>query len=337
MPRSASGVATIVCSFWVAVVIDRSPPLTSEFTCDFTCGLTVRRRNRRRGQSPRLQSTRTIGLKRTARKYTGERLSRPGPRWPRGPGSASSRALSRPLDAGSARSRRRLRSRSSPSAPTAAHGRRANPSAAASTASSTVVDRRWCDASSRPVASARSSPWMCSRQRQHARRRLGDRHRVLGSRVSPGERDRHPTARSRGPTSTRTGTPFSSQSTTRRPNDRSVRVSISVRTSTPLSSRASRSAASRRAVLAPHEQHDDLDRSEPGRDAQPGVVAVAHDQPADHPGGRAPRGLPHVLERARLGRVLGVEHLGEVLAELVARAHLQRLAVAHHRLDRRAC
>src|SRR3989442_1640196 len=75
-------------------------------------------------------------------------------------------------------------------------------------------------------------------------------------------------------------------------------------------------------------------RREARRDAQAVVVAVAHDQAADHAGADAPRGLPRVLALAAVGEVLDVERLGEVLPELVRRAHLQGLAVAHHAFER---
>ena len=48
----------------------------------------------------------------------------------------------------------------------------------------------------------------------------------------------------------------------------------------------------------------------------------------------APRRGPRGLLRARVVEELDAERAGEVLAELVARAHLQRLAVAHHRFER---
>jgi len=84
-----------------------------------------------------------------------------------------------------------------------------------------------------------------------------------------------------------------------------------------------------RAVL--DDQDEDLDWSEPGRYPQPGVVAVTHDQPADHAGGHTPGGLPDVRPLTGGGQVLHVEGPGEVLTEFVAGAHLQRLAVTHHR------
>jgi hypothetical protein len=80
------------------------------------------------------------------------------------------------------------------------------------------------------------------------------------------------------------------------------------------------------------DQDEDLNGREPRRHPQAVVVAVAHDQAADHPGGRAPGRLPGVLAAALGGGELHVERLGEVLAQLVAGAHLQRLAVAHHPL-----
>ncbi len=45
-------------------------------------------------------------------------------------------------------------------------------------------------------------------------------------------------------------------------------------------------------VVVADGHHHDLDGGQLRRDAQPGVVAVAHDQAADHAGGDAPRGGP---------------------------------------------
>ena len=63
------------------------------------------------------------------------------------------------------------------------------------------------------------------------------------------------------------------------------------------------------------------------------VVAVGHDDRADQAGGHAPRGLLHVLEGVVLVRVLHVKRLGKAVAEVMARAGLERLAVVHHGLD----
>ena len=174
------------------------------------------------------------------------------------------------------------------SAPTAAHGRRANPSAAASTASSTV--------STVGGAASRAGPWPRRAARPGCARGAPARRGAASATgtVSFAPESRRtsvttPAARSRGPTSTRTGTPFSSQSTTRRPKltgrcGRRART----RTPTPSSSRGESLGGLAGAVLVPDEQHDDLDGREAGRDPQAGVVAVAHDQAADHPGRRRP-------------------------------------------------
>jgi hypothetical protein len=83
-----------------------------------------------------------------------------------------------------------------------------------------------------------------------------------------------------------------------------------------------------------HRDHDALDVREPRRDAEPVVVAVRHDQAAHHPRRRAPRRGPCGLSLALGVQELDLEHARKVLAELVARAHLERLAVAHHRFAR---
>ncbi len=70
-----------------------------------------------------------------------------------------------------------------------------------------------------------------------------------------------------------------------------------------------------------------------GGRTRPSSSRVGHDEAADQAGADAPRGLPDVLDLARLGLELDVEGLAEVLAEIVAGAGLQGLAVLHHRLD----
>src|SRR5205823_3291539 len=80
--------------------------------------------------------------------------------------------------------------------------------------------------------------------------------------------------------------------------------------------------------------HDDLRRGGARGDAHAVVVAVDHDRGPDQAGRDAPRRLPRVLHLAALVLEADVERLGEVLRELVAGAHLQRLAVAHHPLAR---
>jgi len=86
-------------------------------------------------------------------------------------------------------------------------------------------------------------------------------------------------------------------------------------------------------VLAPDRHDHDLDRRQAGRQHQPLVVAVAHDDGADHARADAPTGGPGVLELIVLVQELDIECPGKVLAHEVAGARLQRPAVAHHRLD----
>jgi hypothetical protein len=87
-----------------------------------------------------------------------------------------------------------------------------------------------------------------------------------------------------------------------------------------------------RALVVFDGDHHDLDRRDARRHAQPGLVAVRHDEAAHHAGararGRRPAGL---LDTVGVG-VGDAECPGEVLPELVAGRHLQRLAVSHHRL-----
>ncbi len=84
------------------------------------------------------------------------------------------------------------------------------------------------------------------------------------------------------------------------------------------------------AVLVAHHQDHDLDGRQERRDPESVVVAVRHDQRAHEPRRCPPRCLPDVLFLSGLVEECGVEHAGEVLPELVAGSHLQRLAVAHH-------
>ena len=140
-----------------------------------------------------------------------------------------------------------------------------------------------------------------------------------------------PSARSRGPTSTRTGTPLSSQSTLRRPKLVSVRSSR--RTRWP----AARSSAEMRVGRRPHlgvvldDHHDHLRRRQrraagagrsrrraPSRARPTSRVETPHD--VCHTYSVVPDAFEKVMSKGR----------GEVLAELVAGSHLQRLAVAHH-------
>jgi hypothetical protein len=67
---------------------------------------------------------------------------------------------------------------------------------------------------------------------------------------------------------------------------------------------------------------DDVDGGHGGREHEPRVVGVGHDEPSDEAGGGAPRRLPHVLDLARLVLKLHVEGAAEVLSQIVARAGL---------------
>ena len=127
---------------------------------------------------------------------------------------------------------------------------------------------------------------------------------VRFSPVSRRTRVTRPSARSRGPTSIRTGTPLSSQSVARRP--KLVATWASSRTCTPAAFSSAASAAA--ASPAPSSSRTSSTTAwigrEPGGITQAGVVAVGHDQPADHAGGHAPRRRPAELRcrRWRRGR-----------------------------------
>ncbi len=83
----------------------------------------------------------------------------------------------------------------------------------------------------------------------------------------------------------------------------------------------------RRALLVgPVDRHDDhLDRGDRRGQAKPGIVAVGHDRAAHHPGAEAPRGGPCVLLLTAGIEEGHVISLGEVLAQEMARAALERL------------
>ena len=68
-----------------------------------------------------------------------------------------------------------------------------------------------------------------------------------------------------------------------------------------------------------------LDRRDPRRQDQAGVVAVDHDERADHAGRDAPARRPDVLALAVHVLEGDVERLGEVLAEVVGRADCSAL------------
>ena len=125
-----------------------------------------------------------------------------------------------------------------------------------------------------------------------------------------------PSARSRGPTSMRTGTPFSSQSTDAPAEADVDPASSSTRTPGGVELGGQpRGRRRRRRPSALHEHHDDLRRGQPGRQPQAGVVAVAMIRPPDHAGRHAPRRLQHELLAARsASRYWMLEGPGEVLA-----------------------
>ena len=88
-------------------------------------------------------------------------------------------------------------------------------------------------------------------------------------------------------------------------------------------------------VVAAEDGHDhDVLRGELRRQHEAVVVGVGHQQRADQPRRHAPARRPSVLVAAVAVEELDVARAREVLAQEVARAGLQRLAVLHHRLDR---
>ena len=168
--------------------------------------------------------------------------------------------------------------------------------------------------------------------------------------LSFGARSRRPTnsasfSMSRGPISRRSGTPFLIQFQTLSP-PRSSRSSTMTLTGRSAKRCARSSAATLRQysstralvfVSAPDRHDDDVHRRQPRRQHEAVVVGVRHDQAADQARRDAPARGPGVLLLAVLIEELDVERLGEVLAEEVAGAGLQRLAVLHHRFDAEAC
>ena len=85
------------------------------------------------------------------------------------------------------------------------------------------------------------------------------------------------------------------------------------------------------AALNRNDHH--LIRRDARREDEPAVVAVRHDDAADHSRRNAPRGRPGVLQRLVAALELDLERFREVLPEVVRRAGLQRAAIAHERLD----
>ena len=77
---------------------------------------------------------------------------------------------------------------------------------------------------------------------------------------------------------------------------------------------------------------DRLHGRDHGRDDQPALVAVRHDERTDEARRYPPRGGVGVLVRAVFVQKADVERLGEVLPQIMRSARLQALAVVHHRL-----
>ena len=82
-----------------------------------------------------------------------------------------------------------------------------------------------------------------------------------------------------------------------------------------------------------YRQHDDLDGRYPRREHQAVVVAVSHDEAADHARRHAPARLKRAAQLVLLVRERYAEGLCKAVAEIVARAGLQGLVVVHHALD----
>ena len=84
-------------------------------------------------------------------------------------------------------------------------------------------------------------------------------------------------------------------------------------------------------IAAIDRYESDLDWSESGRQDQPGIVRVDHDQGANQSRGNAPGGSPDVFQLVVLVLELAVECFGKVLTQEVARSSLECLAVLHER------
>ena len=80
-------------------------------------------------------------------------------------------------------------------------------------------------------------------------------------------------------------------------------------------------------------QDDDLDGGDLRRQDEAVVVAVGHDDRADHARGGAPGGLERVLQLVVAAGEGHVVSAGELIAEVVAGRALQRLVVLHEALD----
>ena len=85
-------------------------------------------------------------------------------------------------------------------------------------------------------------------------------------------------------------------------------------------------------LLDGHDGH--LRRRYERRELQPRVVSVHHDDGADDPRRKSPRGLMDVFELVVPVGELDIESSGKAVSEVVARARLQCLAVMHECLYR---
>ena len=231
-------------------------------------------------------------------------VSRRGPRSRRYRGRRRRPAPTRPRRPGTVRTRPARRAWPRPPGPASAHGIRAQPPATAASAASSMVAHvgRYGTRGARATRCS-SCAWSSSSTLGSSSASASIR---TGS-LPPGMRRASiavPASRSRGPISMRTGTPLSSQSTARRPKGVSVRSSTWTRRPAAFSrSPISRTLATRLVALDRHD--DDLDGRQPRRDPQAVVVAVRHDQAADHAGRGAPGGLPDQLLLAVLRQVRG--------------------------------
>ena len=81
-----------------------------------------------------------------------------------------------------------------------------------------------------------------------------------------------------------------------------------------------------------HRDHDGLDGRHPGRQYQAVVIAVGHDDAADHPGANPPAGLVGVVGLVVLTGKGDVKGFGKTVSKIVAGAGLEGLVVMHHAL-----
>ncbi len=144
-------------------------------------------------------------------------------------------------------------------------------------------------------------------------------------------------ATSFGPSSMRRGTPRISQSLNFQPGLWPSRSSSVTRmlafTSCALISFATLEDAGFFFVVFEDGHDDDLIRRELGRQHEALIVAVDHDDCADHARGKSPGSRPAMLLHAGLIEVLHFKGLREILTEEMRRARLQGFAVAHHGFD----